>query len=61
MFFNVSLMVFKIMFEVMYVVLCDEIGSEYYVLYRREIVEMIEKLKNEYRKSYQKKIMWNGS
>lgn len=51
----------KTLSEVMHVTVYDEIGSEQHVLYRREIVEIIEKLKNELRKSYEKKILWNGS
>lgn len=54
-------MAYKIMSEVMYEALCDGIGTEQHVLYRREIVEIIEKLTHEVRKSYQKRVMWNGS
>lgn len=60
-FINFSSMASKTLSEVMHEALCDGIGSEQHVLYRREIVEIMEKLKKESRKSYQKKIMWNGS
>lgn len=41
--------------------LCNGIGNKQHVLCRRYIVDILEKLTNELRKSDQKKIMWNGS
>lgn len=45
----------------MHMALCNGIGNKQHVLCRRYIVDILEKLTNELRKSDQKKIMWNGS
>lgn len=49
------------MSEAMHTALCNGIGNKQHVLCRRYIVDILEKLTNELRKSDQKKIMWNGS
>lgn len=45
----------------MHIALCNGIGNKQHVLCMRYIVDILEKLTNELRKSDQKKIMWNGS